>query len=342
MRQSLQHPGALGGVAGLRLPVEHARRHVLHAHRERRHLPLPDALHPHGGIGHGFRMGAAEDAGQPVGLFRPRKGRALRSPARQGRGHPGVLRIVQSAEKPRPFGARLLQADVPHADLQRPLLHRHGQRLPQARICRTVQRRAEIRARFRTIALHADARRFGRCLLQQNHGQDHRLPQGAAVPLDDAQSGRSGDQRRGRRAERPVHARQTGGDDQVPVHLSGGHRHHRPGRHLLPRPDSLHPLAQRLGHPRAVLQGVGAQLQLHLHGPALQPAGEHPAQPHPAVVHERPLAAKDLPNPHPDTQGHGRDQQPLRTGLRRGAQLPDAEDQLPVRRQRRSLNPREP
>lgn len=49
--------------------------------------------------------------------------------------------------------------------------------------------------------------------------------------------------------------------------------------------------------------------------------------------HTQPWHTSDLSlqktssNPHPDTQGHGRDQQPLRTGLRRGAQLPDAEDQ---------------
>ena len=118
------------------------------AHRERRHLPLPDALHPHGGIGHGFRMGPAKDAGQRTGVFCPRKSRAFRSPARQGCGYPCVFRIVQSAEKPRPLSARLLQTDVPYADLQRPLLYGHGQRLPQARICRTIQRRPEIHAQF--------------------------------------------------------------------------------------------------------------------------------------------------------------------------------------------------
>ena len=37
-------------------------------------------------------------------------------------------------------------------------------------------------------------------------------------------------------------------DGQVAIHLSGGHRRDEPVGHVLPRPDSLHSLAQRIGH----------------------------------------------------------------------------------------------
>ena len=43
-------------------------------------------------------------------------------------------------------------------------------------------------------------------------------------------------------AARPLHHRQTS------VHLSGSNRRNQSGRHLLSRPDTLHPMAQRLGN----------------------------------------------------------------------------------------------
>ena len=77
-------------------------------------------------------------------------------------------------------------------------------------------------------------------------------------------------------------------------------------------------------------KGWGAQLQLHLHGPKRQPAGEHPAQPHPAVVYERPLATKRRSRyaPEPLKASAEVKQSFSGQGLRRGAQLSDAEDQL--------------
>ena len=59
---------------------------------------LSDALHPYGGIGHGFEWGRLKMQASVLGYFVHEKSRALRSPARQGCGYPCVFRIVQSAE----------------------------------------------------------------------------------------------------------------------------------------------------------------------------------------------------------------------------------------------------
>ena len=111
-------------------------------------FPFPTRYTHMAALATAFEWGRLKMQASVLGYFVHEKGRALRSPARQGCGYPGVLRIVQSAEKPRPLCTRLLQTDVPYADLQRPLLYGHGQRLPQARICRTIQRRPEIHAQF--------------------------------------------------------------------------------------------------------------------------------------------------------------------------------------------------
>lgn len=78
--------------------------------------------------GHGLHRGRpAKSAGQCVGNIRGRGETPTGQGTEQKQGDPGAVPLLPTVEETRHSGEGLLQDGLPHADIQRPLLHGHGQ-----------------------------------------------------------------------------------------------------------------------------------------------------------------------------------------------------------------------
>ncbi len=84
----------------------------------------------------------------------------------QERIHPHGHRLLETPPQARPLPAGILQAHLPHADIQRPLLHRNREQKPETGIHRAVRCRGGLRPGMAPTGKLLPARHTARRLFQ--------------------------------------------------------------------------------------------------------------------------------------------------------------------------------